>query len=143
MEFPKPAESEPSQEAVPSKRDRLEKIIAILANGPTCRSLEEAHGLVHATFEAVENSYTLDRDEKMDVFELEFMSKLPFEGRTVYFEEFKRHILFIAENGAFDIRVRNEKDSLKALVKSQPTYAKQHLQSVLEKPGFDGKGVWD
>ncbi len=135
--------NELAKETVPAKKERLEKILTLLADGPTCSSAEEAHSLIHASFETVENAHDLEGDNKMGISDLESMPTTSYEGRTLYFEEFTRHVLFMAENGAIDIRIRDDKVNLKTILKQQQAYPKERLQSVLEKSGFDGKGVWD
>jgi hypothetical protein len=131
------------QEKVPTKRERLEKILDILKKGPLGSSAEEVYNFISTTFETFENKYSPTEDDKMNLLGFEGIPATSYKGHTIYFEFFTRHVLFISENGAFDIRVRDDNVVLKDELKKQPSYVREHMKLVLEKPGFDGNGVWD
>lgn len=130
-------------EEIPDKKDRLKTILSLVEERPAAADAEEANALMVQAFEEVENALPLDEADKMHVHDLEsFYDPISYEGRKIYYQFYRHHIIFIADNGAIDIRGINEGMNSETIEKD-PSFPSRGLPLLFEKAGADGHGVWN
>jgi len=115
----------------PSKADRIAEFFKRLQAAPSCATLDEAFELVCATLNAVEdeltdipyNQETSDNDGRLYPPLRENLRDVQDQAR-VKRHRHRFHLTFFGDNGSIEIQE----------VKTS--------QVVFQKPGRDGRGVW-
>lgn len=127
------------------QKERFTRIMELIAKAPPAATAQEAHTLVTQSFQMVERPLRLSRQIKHSMVTGLFpkMEKIRINGRRVLFEVHIKHILFIGENGAIDIRRNSDTDRVtESVLKKDPSRART-MEKTLAKPGSDGQGVWE
>ncbi len=125
-------------EKSPSKRERFKQILEHLAADAPARDAQGAHAMVANAFSAVELSLSQKhRIELMSVIAFDDGQMGTFNGRKYWTQVYENDMLILGENGAIEIRSTRER-----IAPSDDTpFA--NLPLVFQKPGADGKGVWE
>lgn len=130
-------------EETPRKSDRLKTIIAILEEAKPAATAEEANMLVRKTFAESEDASGVETS-RMNVHALDSCYRMTYKGKKIYYQIYHKHVLFIADNGAIDIRKTDGGISVVArLIEQHPSFPEEQLDIEFEKKGADGRGVWE
>jgi hypothetical protein len=128
-----------------TKRERLGEIFALIEEAPAVSSSQSAYDLVHESFRTIEGVSIEDNEsigDKMVVVPFVDMILIPGLNGVRFFI-YDKHVMFISENGAIDIRLIDPvKKVTLALLLRNPSYPKDHMKLIFAKNGSDGKGVW-
>ncbi|RJR12580.1 hypothetical protein C4585_03455 [Candidatus Parcubacteria bacterium] len=120
----------------PSKRERLASILRLVAQESAAQNESEAWAMLKRAFEKTES---FKAGERMTIYPLSSFEMVEYAGRKIYLSTYTRHILFIGQNGAIEIRLLgNEEVETKDL---PHPYA--NLKVVMEKKGADGHFLWE
>lgn len=126
------------------RQERLRMIFERLDGAPAAHTAREAHELLTNVFRGIESDHEPEGQQRMDVLPLNEDFVLSYAGRVVHFQHYNRHILFIDEGGAIDIRfIERDKVISYKLLQRDPTYPREQMKCIFEKPGADGHRVWD
>lgn len=118
-----------------SKRERLQNILELLKSAAPVASAAEAHKMVADAFKKIESGVM----HSMIVIPFKSMSTVNFGERKAYYNLYSRHVLMLGENGAIEMRT-SDVPAAPADVRPTP-YG--DLELAFEKPGADGKKLWE
>lgn len=133
--------STPKIEQIPNKRDRYSKVLERLAEEPLASNEREAYALVERVFKAVEESevgHLIEAKYHMRVYTFERLQTVSHSGRTVWYHIYAKDMLFLGDNGSIEIR-STEQDVIDPGSDTSPFC---HFPVIFEKPGVDGRTVW-
>ena len=129
---------------IPDKRERLADVLRRLSQHKPAHNASEAHTMVEETFAAVEGPVVMHPgiDTPMTVNPPHTMRGLSYGNRTVLYDEYERHILFLGDNGSIEIRLSERQDS-GPVSRKKATHPFADQKIIFEKAGADGRRVWD
>jgi len=122
------------------KKKRLQEFFKKLEQLGPCACPVTAFETIKTTFFKQEAS--VDREARMfmpNVFEA--LHKMKVKDREIYFLIQKKHLVVVADNGAFEVR-KTEMLLSKDFLQKNILYVENSMEPVLEKLGADGRGVW-
>ncbi len=129
--------------ATPTREERLKAVLDLLAESPPASTAVEANTLLTKLFDQIEEPVRYMTEGRMFVYPLTEGFKIHFKGKEIYYHIYNRHVLFIDEGGAIDIRAVNPKMPVTtALLEKNPTVALENTRRIFEKSGADGHTVW-
>ncbi len=138
-------ESTKKESIVPSQRERFEAILEKIRMAPAAENAHGAHILVTQAFQDVERPLRMRGAIKHSMVTGNFseMKGLRINQKRVLFELHIKHILFLGENGAIDIRRNDEDNRVTAeTLRADPSRATD-LTVTFSKPGADGHEIFE
>jgi len=119
---------------------RLQFIFDFLAKDQPVHDASEAHVMVHNAFDTIERKYAVGPRNKypMRVSSFVGMPEMRYGERLVRYDSYLKHLLFLGDNGAIEIRTNEHRIAPKL-----HTHPYAELPVVFAKAGADGRGVWD
>jgi len=136
--------SSPETPSVPEKKIRLVEIFQEIANATPASTAEEANKIVAAAFQKIESFYNIPDRAKMVSYPFGICSRMKHKEHEIRYDVYNRHTVFYRENGSIDIRQINASDfPNERILAEKPEHFKENLQLIFEKPGADGKRVWE
>lgn len=125
---------------------RFDKIYRLLKSRPAASNPREASDMIERAMHDIEGPLFKAKAIKapMVAFSHRQLKRFPDKEREIYYHNYPSHVVFIAKNGAINIRWADKKNK-KHLERynKKPVFYIEDLRSDCEKPGFDGKGVWE
>ncbi len=129
----------------PHKGERLGEILKNLNDMPPTSNAEQASQKVTEVFNNVESKYGVTGDRnRMEAYPLDECNKANIGDREVYYRNYDKHTIFYGENGAIEVRELDQENPLNGkILREDPSFPQEKMNLTFEKPGSDGKKVWE
>lgn len=128
---------------IPSKKDRLGQIFNQLTGSKPASTADEASRMVTDAFNRVEESYGIPNKDRMEAYSLDECNKMMYGDHSVRYINYDKHTVFYGDNGSVDVRrINGDNPPTDKTLRENPTFP-QDMPRSFEKPGADGKNVWD
>lgn len=126
-----------------TKEERFAEILQLILQSSPATSATEAIKLCSRCFHQIETKYQIPERKMMKVNGPYACRMLHTESTELMFQGHYKHYLFLGMNGAIEIREKKSKtEPNDEEIISNPSII-QKMKVILEKPGADGKSVWE
>lgn len=130
-----------------SVQGRLESIFNTILSYPPAANERTASEQIIKAFNAVELALVSSGKIAKPMAALPLMQERHIDtnyGKLYFDDRYFAHVVFISENGAIDIRRRNERGMFNfSPLRANPLLPRDSMVLEFEKPGSDGKTVWE